>query len=137
MTPDNLGVRLGSRPRRLLAGDLACYLVATILGFATHQELALSASERFLATWLPFSAAWLLVAPAMGVYAGGEELEWRHLARAAWASVISAPLGGVLRAVWLGGAVVPVFVLVMAGVTTGLVVAWRVAEVLLLGKAKV
>ena len=136
MTPDNLGVGPGSRPWRPLAGDLACILVATILGFATHQELALAASERFLATWLPFSAAWLLVAPALRVYAGGTDLAWRPLARATLASVISAPLGGVLRAVWLGGAVVPVFVLVMATVIASLVVAWRLAT-LLLRKARV
>jgi hypothetical protein len=131
--PDDTATPVMTNPRdkpaiaapvgRLLAGDLACYLIATIAGFATHDELAWTASARFLATWLPFSAAWLLVAPAMGAYTHPDPR--RRLARSAWAAVVSTPLGAVIRGAWIGSGVVPVFVLVMAGVTAGLVLLWR------------
>jgi hypothetical protein len=49
-----------------------------------------------------------------------------RLFRAAWSAVVAAPLGALLRGLWLGSAVVPIFVLVMAIVTGGLIVLWRV-----------
>ena len=121
------------RRRRLLAGDLMCFLLATLIGFATHQELELATGDRFLATLLPFSAAWLLVAPAMGAYGGLPGPRWVRLGRAAWAAAVSAPLGAWLRAAVLDGVVLPLFILIMAAVTSGLVLAWRLAEELVFG----
>ena len=119
---------------RLLAGDLVCFFVAAVLGFATHQELEWSSAPRFLATWFPFTAAWLVVAFPAGVYASPGNGRWTAIARAVWAAAISAPLGGVLRSAWLGGGVLPVFVAVMAAVNAGLILAWRLAESVVAGR---
>ncbi|HET7010066.1 MAG TPA: DUF3054 domain-containing protein [Anaerolineales bacterium] len=120
---------------RLLAGDIVCFFVAAILGFATHQELEWSSAPRFLATWFPFTAAWLIVAFPAGVYASPRKSRWAGIARAVWAAAISAPLGGVLRSAWLGGGVLPVFVAVMAAVNVGLILVWRLAESMNPGRA--
>jgi hypothetical protein len=109
----------------LAAGDAAVYLVATALGFATHRELSLEAAGRMLATWIPFAAAWFAVAPWLGLFRRGRMAGLPYLGRVLGAALIAAPIGAWLRSLWLGSEVVGVFVLVMAAVTTGLMLIWR------------
>ena len=78
-----------------------------------------------LATWLPFTASWFVMASLLGLYrprtAGGLRDAWR----VGLAALFVAALGAWLRSLWLHSGIVPVFVLVMAGVTTLAMSAWR------------
>lgn len=111
----------------LIVGDAGCILLATLLGFARHDELQADAWPRFLATFVSFAAAWAAVAGLGAVYARPSDRRLDRMAAAAATALVAAPLGGVLRAIWLGSSVLPVFVIVMGGVIAFLVVVWRLA----------
>lgn len=117
-------------PRRgLLAGDLLTLALVTVAGFATHNSLG-TAGLRLLTTFVPLTLAWLLVGPWLGVYDLTLARQPRALWRPAYAVLLGAPLAGVLRGVWLGTAVLPVFVGVLAGVGALAILAWRAAYLL-------
>jgi hypothetical protein len=116
-------------PRRLAvfaaAGDLAVYLVATLVGFASHQELRWSAVGRMGATWIPVSMAWLVAAFGLGLLDPDRLVKGPRLGRVLAGALLAAGVGAWLRSLWLGGSLVGIFVLVMAAVTGGSLVAWR------------
>ncbi len=101
------------------------YLVITLLGFARHEALQIRAWERILATFIPFYFAWLVTAPWLGLFNPAVVRNWRRIWRAPLATFYAAPIGGLLRGVWLGSPVLPLFVLIMAGVSAGLIFLWR------------
>jgi hypothetical protein len=107
----------------LLLGDALVLAAATVVGFATHDTLG-SAGARLLTTFLPWLAAWLLLGPALGALEeprpGARPALW-----AAWGMLLAAPLAAVLRAAWLGTAVLPLFVAIMGGVTALGIFLWR------------
>jgi hypothetical protein len=111
----------------LIAGDVIAYAVITLIGFASHRELAGPALARMLATFVPFTAAWLLVAPWLGVYRQDIARTPRDLWRPALAASLSAPLGAYLRGTWLVAPILPLFVTVMAGVSALVILVWRAA----------
>jgi hypothetical protein len=108
-----------------VSGDLVVFLVATILGFASHRELGLHALGRMAATWVPFSAAWFVFAAWLGLFDPRRMRRVSSLVRVGVASLIAAPVGAWLRSLWVRTDIVLVFVLVMAAVTTGLLLLWR------------
>lgn len=112
-------------PVWFVAGDVILYGVVAVIGFSSHGRLGTMEFSRFLATWIPFSAAWVLVAGWAGLFRRELVLSRRGPLQAALAAGISAPLGGMLRGMWLGAAVLPVFVLVMAGVSALGMLVWR------------
>jgi len=109
----------------LLVGDLLAYAIITLIGFASHDEFTGSAIPRMLATYVPFLASWLLVAPWLGLYslaAGqGSSVLWR----APLAAFLAGPLGAWLRGLALGAPILPVFVIVMVGVSGVVLTIWR------------
>ncbi len=127
--------RLASlRARWLFVGDVAVYIVATVLGFAGHEELALAAWGRFLATLVSFTLAWFLISPWI---VGGVDPNGRgsaRLWRPALAALYAAPLGAWLRGIWLGAPIQVVFVAVMGAVTAALMVLWRAGVLPLIGR---
>jgi hypothetical protein len=108
-----------------VAGDLLAYLLATVLGFASHRELGVAALGRMAATWIPFSAAWFAIAPWLRLFDPARLRGGPHLSRVVLAALIAAPIGAWLRSLWLGSNVVAIFVLVMAAATTALMLLWR------------
>jgi hypothetical protein len=116
-----------NRMRRslILSGDTVVYVITTCLGFLSHGTLSANAWDRMLATFVPFLAAWLALAPWMGVYQREGFATVAGLGRAVLAVVFSAPMGGMLRGLWLDSPILPLFVLVMAGVAAGLMLLWR------------
>lgn len=110
----------------LIIGDLLAILLVTLLGFIFHGESI--ASPRWLTTFVPFSAAWALQAPWLGLYQPLVASDWRKSWwRAALSAVLAAPMAGLLRAMMLGSVVVPVFVLVLALTAAAGMALWRLA----------
>jgi hypothetical protein len=115
----------------LLAGDALAFVVITLLGFSSHDELVASAASRMLATFLPFLGAWLLVAPWLDLYGPTARKRSMLLWRTPLAAILAAPLGAWLRGLALSAPILPAFVLVMAGVSALAMTVWRVAASML------
>jgi hypothetical protein len=107
----------------LLLGDALTALIVTLAGFLTHYQGV--EGWRWLSTFVPTVAAWLAVAPWLGVYDPATVNQPRFVWRAALAAVLSAPLAATLRGLWLGSVIVPVFVLVLAATGALGFVIWR------------
>ncbi len=97
----------------------------TILGFASHDRLALGALPRMLATFFPLTVGWFLLAPALGLFRAEYLRVEAGVWRAALAAFFAAQLAVILRGLWLNAAVQPLFGLVL-GATSALGMAlWR------------
>jgi hypothetical protein len=114
-------------PWALVFGDGVAFLLVTVLGFARHEALLAGAWERILATFVPFYFAWLATAPWLGVFNLVVAKNMRQIWRVPIAAIYAAPMGGLLRGLWLGSPVLPIFILVMAGVSAVLMLLWRAA----------
>jgi Protein of unknown function (DUF3054) len=109
----------------LLAGDAVVLALVTLAGLATHGELG-QAGSRLWPTFLPLLAAWLLVAPHLDAFNPRKILQVRSLWRPFWAMLLAAPLGVLLRSLWLGtSAMIVDFVLVMGWLCALALLAWR------------
>jgi hypothetical protein len=117
----------------LVLGDLIALVIFTLVGFASHQTLA-TAGSRVLATLLPFTAAWGLAAPWLGLYRLDLTRQPAQLWRPALACLLAAPLAAWLRGMWLGAPILPIFVLVLAGSSALAMTFWRAGWMLLVRK---
>jgi Protein of unknown function (DUF3054) len=108
----------------LLVGDIVTLGLVTIFGFATHGTLG-SAGVRILSTFLPVVMSWFLVAPFLGAYRLEWVVNWRQLWRPFWAMVLAAPFAAWMRAVWLENVVIPIFVVVLGGISAIAILIWR------------
>jgi hypothetical protein len=108
----------------LMAGDALTLILVTIYGFASHNELA-AGGARMFTTFLPLLLAWLLMAPFLGVYDPERTGDPRQLWRPFWAMVLAGPMAGWLRGMLLGQPILPVFVLVIGGVSALALLLWR------------
>ncbi len=110
--------------RSVLIGDVVVVAILTVIGFATHATL--DEVPRMITTFLSFLVAWLLVAPWFGLLREAIVADPRQVWRVAWAWLVAAPLGALLRAVLLDRSVVDVtFVLVTIAINGLALVAWR------------
>jgi hypothetical protein len=109
----------------LITGDVLSLAGVTLVGFATHGELA-TAGARLLTTLLPLTLAWFLVAPFLGVYDRQRILVKRELWRPLWAMIVAAPLAAWMRGLMLGNVPIqPVFVAVLGAFSALGMLAWR------------
>lgn len=108
-----------------LIGDIGVYLLATILGFLSHTGESDPSLSRIAATFLPFLFSWIIIAPWLGVYHPDTTGDLKSLWRPVLASLYAAPVGAFGRSLWLGSPTLPLFVIIMAGVTAGLMLLWR------------
>jgi len=109
----------------LVLGDVLTLAAATLIGFATHQELSTAFMPRMLTTFLPLLAGWFLVAPWLGLFDRRVVLNPRQLWRAVLAMLLGAPMTGMLRAAWLGSTALPLFVLILGSSAGALLLLWR------------
>lgn len=116
----------------LLTGDVIAFAIITLIGFSSHEELMISAASRMLATFFPFLAAWLLTAPWLDLFGWAARSRSTLLWRTPFAAILAAPLGAWLRGLVLSAPILPVFVLVMAGVSALAMTLWRLAASILL-----
>lgn len=114
----------------LAAGDFLTIALVTIYGFASHNELNAGAA-RMLTTFLPLAIAWLAVAPFLGAYDRQRAMEVRQLWRPFWAMLLAAPLAAWLRGAWLNAPILPLFVLILGGVSALAILIWRGCFVLI------
>jgi hypothetical protein len=110
----------------LILGDVLALIVITLIGFATHNELLLFPVERILATFLPLLAGWFLIAPWLGLFKSEITSNPRQLWRPVLATLLAAPLTGLLRAMMLNSVVIPLFVLILGGSAALGMLVWRV-----------
>ena len=123
-------------PWVVILGDVLTYFVVTLIGFSSHDTLALGALARILATFIPFTAGWFLIAPWLGTFQASIIKDRIHLPRVLLAALLAAPMGAFLRGLWLGSPILPVFVLVMAGVSGLGIIIWRsILQFLIKGSA--
>ena len=108
----------------LIIGDLIVLGGVTVMGFASHGTAG-TAGARMLTTFLPLVAGWFMLVPLSGVYDVEQATDLRQLWRPFWSMVMAAPMAAFLRAVWLGAPIQAVFVLVLGGVSSLSILAWR------------
>lgn len=108
----------------VMAGDVITLALVTLAGFATHNELG-TAGFRLLTTFIPLLFAWLLLSPHLRAYDPVYFNQPAQLWRPFWAMVLAAPLAGWMRGVWLNAPIQPVFVLVLGGISSLALLAWR------------
>jgi len=116
----------------LFSGDALVVLLTSLAGFAQHGELATAGVGRVAATAVPFALAWFLSAPWLGCFDQVRMARLSNLWRVPVAAVLAAPLGAVLRGLWLQAPVIPIFAVVMAAVLGAAMLAWRVLAARLL-----
>ncbi len=113
----------------LAAGDLLALLAFVLIGQADHQTL--DASNPLLGALpnvVPLAGMWLLLAWLLRAYPrGGDHPRLApFLGRAALAWVIAAPIGLLIRMVWLGRGAIPIpFLLVTLAVGGLFLLGWR------------
>jgi hypothetical protein len=112
----------------LAVGDMVVLILFVLLGRASHSVGAgQGALMAFANTAVPFMLAWVLAGAVVGLYSGRALYPLgRVIGRTALAALIGAPLGVVMRALWLGRAVAPTFALVATLSTLLLMLVWRV-----------
>jgi uncharacterized membrane protein YadS len=109
----------------LWLGDASAYIVITLIGFSSHGTLQSAGFTRILATLLPFYASWILLAVWGGVHRSCMDQHWRWLLGSGTSACLAAPLAATLRSLWLGGPILPTFVLVMAAISALGIMLWR------------
>jgi hypothetical protein len=108
----------------LLTGDILTLLLVTVTGFARHNELG-TAGWRMMTTFLPLLAAWLIVAPLIGLFDAGYTADHKQIWRVIYTALLVAPLFAWMRAGWLSSTIQPVFITVMGAVTALGMLIWR------------
>jgi len=119
----------------LLVGDILVLAVVTAVGFASHGTLG-SAGSRMLSTFLPILVGWFMVAPFLGAYDPERASDWRQLWRPFWAMVLAGPMAALLRGFWLNSPILPVFVVVLGGISALSLLAWRLIYALLAARKR-
>lgn len=109
----------------LITGDSLTIALITIAGFATHGQTSLELIPRMMTTFLPLLAGWFLLAPLLKLFDPKITSNPRQLWRPIYATLLAAPLTGVLRAAMLNGIVLPLFVLILGASTALGMLIWR------------
>ncbi len=108
----------------LIAGDIITLAIVTVIGFASHG-IADTAGSRMLSTFIPLVVAWFLIAPFLQVYDNQISLDGRQLWRPLWAMILASPMAAWLRGLMLSSPILPVFVIILGGVSTVAILVWR------------
>lgn len=124
----------------LLAGDVLTLLLFVYIGQRDHELVDVENPVRgVLLAALPFAIAWVGAALALGAYrVTAADLRPRvAFGRVLNAWLVAAPLGIVLRALWLDRAVIPTgFVLAALAFGGAMLLAWRGGFILLWRRRK-
>ena len=119
----------------LIAGDLVTLGLVTIFGFASHGTAG-TAGVRMLTTFVPLVIAWFLVAPFLKVYDPESAANWRQIWRPFWSMVISGPMAAWLRGMILDAPILPLFVIILGGVSAIGILLWRCLYIIIFVRDK-
>ena len=119
----------------LIAGDIITLGIVTIFGFASHGTAG-SAGSRMLTTFIPLVAAWFLIAPFLKVYDPQVVREWREIWRPFWSMVLAAPMAVWMRGMILDAPILPLFVIILGGVSALGILLWRGVFMFIVGRVK-
>jgi len=108
----------------LIAGDIITLAIVTVIGFASHGT-ADTAGSQMLTTFIPLVVAWFLIAPFLQVYDNQISREGRQLWRPLWAMILASPMAAWLRGLMLSSPILPVFVIILGGVSAVAILVWR------------
>lgn len=108
----------------LIAGDIITLAIVTAIGFASHGT-ADTAGSRMLTTFIPLVVAWFLIAPFLQVYDNQLSRDGRQLWRPLWAMILASPMAAWLRGLMLSSPILPVFVIILGGVSAVAILVWR------------
>lgn len=121
-----MDAKFGKQSLILWAGDLVVIALVTLVGFASHGEL-FDAGWRMLTTFVPLTAAWLVVGVPAGLLNVERALRVDQLWRPFWGMVVAGPMAVLLRSLFLElQPVIPVFGFVIMGVSAVGMLSWRV-----------
>lgn len=109
----------------LILGDILAILITILIGFVTHGETDMSFLPRMAAAFLPLVIAWFLIAPFLGLFQKENTSDPRQLWRTVLAMIFAGPLAAVLRGLWLGAAIIPIFAVVLASTSAFGMLVWR------------
>lgn len=109
----------------LVLGDLIALAVLTVVGFASHDEVGLAYLPRMASTFLPLAISWFGLAPAMGLFDPERTRDARQLWRPVLVAFFASQLAVILRGLWLNGAVLPLFGLILGGSAALGMAVWR------------
>jgi hypothetical protein len=112
-------------------GDLITLGLVTLIGFATHGELA-GAGPRLLTTFLPLTIAWALIGFWVGVFDLKLIQSPTQLWRPVCGMLLAAPMAGWLRGWMLGAPILPIFVLVLGATSAAGLLTWRSILILIM-----
>lgn len=126
---------LGREQIILIAGDILTLGLVTIFGFASHGTAG-TAGARMLTTFLPLLFSWFMVAPFLKVYDPESAANWSQIWRPFWSMVISGPLAAWLRGVILGTPILPLFILILGGVSAIGLLLWRSLYIVIFAREK-
>jgi hypothetical protein len=115
----------------LILGDILAIALVTFIGFATHGEAELSFLPRMLATFVPLTLAWFLLAPWLGLFQKEGTSVPRRLWQAALAMIFAAPFAAVLRGLILNVPIIPIFAVVLGFTSAFGMAVWRGVHLLL------
>lgn len=107
----------------LILMDGIILLLVTFIGFASHNNSL--ADGRWLVTFLPMLAGWLVAGWLGDVFQPQISTDYRQLWRVMGCAALAAPFGAVLRGLWLQSVVMPIFALVMMAVSAAGMLIWR------------
>jgi hypothetical protein len=117
--------RINKNHLLLLVGDMVALALVTAVGFASHGTLE-TAGTRLLTTYIPLAIAWLMVAPFLGAFDLRRTADPRQLWRPFWAMVLASPMAAWIRSAWLNAPILPLFVVILGGVSAIGLLIWRV-----------
>ncbi len=119
----------GSRISNLIIGDILVCLIFATIGRRSHGEAAgLNTFVQVVLTALPFLAGWFIIAPILGVYRRGLEINPIAMAKRTFFAWLAAwPLAMIIRGIFVDHGIPPwTFWLVAFLANTILLLIWRV-----------
>lgn len=117
-------IKLSKTQWILLLGDIAAIFLTVAAGFQNHETVSIF-FQRFAFTFVPWTLAWLLIAPKFDLFSLPFEGMRMQMAKIIYAMLLASPLAVVLRAAWLGSAALPLFALIMGASSALALVIWR------------
>jgi len=99
--------------------------VITVVGFASHGEMAISFVPRMWTTFIPLVISWFLIAPWLGLFNAQITSNLKQLWRPPLAMILAAPMTTILRATMLNTVALPLFTFILGGSAALGMLVWR------------